>query len=131
MMDEEKQQVIRQRMEEARETLVEAKTLLDRDLRRGTINRSYYAMFYAVLALAASKGLAISKHTHAIAFFDKEFVRKGIFPKELSRALHYGFEERQSKDYGENREIERADAETALSDAKNFIDVVENFVKNL
>ena len=131
MMDEEKQQVIRQRMEEARETLVEAGALLTQDPRRGTINRSYYAMFYAVLALAASRGLAVSKHTHVIAFFDKEFVRKGIFPKELSRALHYGFEERQSKDYGENREIERADAETALSDAKNFIDVVENFVKNL
>jgi len=131
MMDEEKQQVIRQRMEEARETLVEAGALLTQDPRRGTINRSYYAMFYAVLALAASRGLAVSKHTHVIAFYDKEFVRKGIFPKELSRALHYGFKERQSKDYGENREIERADAETALSDAKNFIDVVENFVKNL
>ena len=55
-------------------------------------NRAYYAMFYAVLALAALKDIAISKHTHAVAFFDKEFVHKGIFPKELSRALHYGFD---------------------------------------
>ncbi|PIV26553.1 MAG: hypothetical protein COS37_05795 [Anaerolineae bacterium CG03_land_8_20_14_0_80_58_20] len=131
MMDEEKQQVIRQRMEEARETLVEAKTLLDRDLRRGTINRSYYAMFYAVLALAASKGLAISKHTHAIAFFDKEFVRKGIFPKEFSGYLHFGFEERQTRDYGEIWEIDRPDAETTLLEAEKFVDVVENYLKSL
>ncbi|OIN87759.1 MAG: hypothetical protein AUJ21_11675 [Anaerolineae bacterium CG1_02_58_13] len=118
-------------MEEARETLVEAKTLLDRDLRRGTINRSYYAMFYAVLALAASKGLAISKHTHAIAFFDKEFVRKGIFPKEFSGYLHFGFEERQTRDYGEIWEIDRPDAETTLLEAEKFVDVVENYLKSL
>ncbi len=130
-MDEEKRHVIHQRMEEARETLVEAKTLLAKDLRRGAINRSYYAMFYAVLALAASKGLAVSKHTHAIAFFDKEFVRKGIFPKEFSRYLHYGFEERQTRDYGEIWEMDRADTETTLSDAERFVDVVENYLKSL
>jgi len=130
-MDEEKRHVIRQRMEEARETLVEAKTLLAQNLRRGAINRSYYAMFYAVLALAASKGLAVSKHTHAIAFFDKEFVRKGIFPKEFSSYLHYGFEERQTRDYGEIWEMDRADTETTLLDAEKFVDVVENYLKNL
>jgi uncharacterized protein (UPF0332 family) len=39
-------------------------------------------MFYAVLALAASKDVVVSKHTHAIAFLDKEFIKKGIFRKK-------------------------------------------------
>jgi uncharacterized protein (UPF0332 family) len=128
-MDDEKQQAVRQRMEEARETIVEADALLERDLRRGAINRSYYAMFYAVLALAASQGATVSKHTHAIAFFDKEFVRKGIFPKEFSRSLHYGFEDRQSRDYGEIWEIDRTDAETALSEAKKFVEAIDTYLK--
>lgn len=130
-MDEEKSRIVRERMAEARETLIEAETLLAKDLRRGVINRSYYAMFYAVLALAASKGQAISKHTHAIAFFDKEFVRKGVFPKEISRSLHFGFEDRQTRDYGEIWEIDRADVDAAFQDAKNFVDAIGNYLKCL
>ena len=89
-MDKSKAQAVRLRMVQAHETLKEAQALREQDLWRGVINRSYYAMFYAVLALAASTGVVVSKHTHAIAFFDKDFIKKEIFPKEFSRALHYG-----------------------------------------
>lgn len=130
-MDDDKLQAARQRMEEARETIIEAEALLAQDLRRGTINRSYYAMFYAVLALAVSKEAFTSKHTHAIAFFDKEFVRKGVFAKEYSSYLHFGFEERQTRDCGELWEIDRADAESALENARKFVDAVEHYLKSL
>jgi uncharacterized protein (UPF0332 family) len=80
-MSKSSKSAIHARMNQARETLEEAETLFHQDYWRGTINRAYYAMFYAVLALAASEGVAISKHTHAISFLDKEFVRKGVFPK--------------------------------------------------
>jgi len=130
-MDETRSEAVRRRMEQARETLTEARALLENDLWRGVINRSYYAMFYAVLALATSKGVVISKHTHAVSFFDKEYVRKGIFPKELSRALHYGFDEQQNSDYGEVWEIEHGEAESAVTEAQHFVEAVENYLKNL
>lgn len=74
-MDNVTEQATSARMNQAKETLKEAEVLFEQDFWRGTINRSYYAMFNAVLALAASRGVAISKHTHAIAFLDKEFVK--------------------------------------------------------
>ena len=86
-------------------------------------------MFYAVLALAASKGVVISKHTHAVSFLDKEFVKKGIFPKEISRALHYGFDERQTNDYGEIWDIEYTEAETALKEARVFVKTIADYLK--
>ncbi len=119
---------IRERLKQARETLEEAEALYQQDFWRGTINRSYYAMFYAVLALAASKEIVISKHTQAVSFLDKEFVKKGIFPKEISRALHYGFDERQTNDYGEIWDIEFTEAETALKEAKGFVKTVEDYL---
>jgi len=76
---------IRERLKQARETLEEAEALYQQDFWRGTINRSYYAMFYAVLALAASKEIVISKHTQAVSFLDKEFVKKASSQKK-SRA---------------------------------------------
>jgi len=68
---------------------------------RAIINRLYYAMFYAILALLQENQLSTSKHTGAIALFDREFVKKGIFDKELSKTLHRAFELRQKGDYME------------------------------
>lgn len=87
-------------------------------------------MFYAVLALAVFKDEILSKHTHAISFFDKEFVKTRILPKELSRALHYLFDERQSSDYGEITEIDFAEAQSALSSAQEFVRVIETYLAN-
>ena len=58
-------------------------------------------MFYALLALAARENFTSSKHSGLIAWFDKQFVRSGLFPRELSRNLHLSFDRRQSNDYGE------------------------------
>ncbi|HVG11067.1 MAG TPA: HEPN domain-containing protein [Thermoanaerobaculia bacterium] len=47
-------------MEQAVETLREATLLLDESAWRGAQNRAYYAMFYAVLALLATRQLGSS-----------------------------------------------------------------------
>jgi uncharacterized protein (UPF0332 family) len=127
-MDSAQDQAVRARINQAHETLKEAEVLFEQDLWRGVINRSYYAMFYAVLALAASKGVGISKHTHAIAFLDKEFIKKGILPKELSRALHIGFDERQTSDYGEIWDIDHTEAEQTLSDSISFVKTIDDYL---
>jgi len=127
-MNEASKSAVHARLKQAQETLEEAEILFHQDYWRGTINRAYYAMFYAVLALAASKEVVISKHTHAISFLDKEFIRKSIFPKEISRALHVWFDERQTNDYGEIWELEYTEAETALKEAKTFVKTIHDYL---
>jgi uncharacterized protein (UPF0332 family) len=127
-MDDTRQHAVRARMKQANETLEEAETLFGQGYWRGTINRAYYAMFYAVLALAASKAVAISKHTHAIAFLDKEFVNKGIFPKEISRALHINFDERQTNDYGEIWDVDKNEADNTFKEARWFVRTLEDYI---
>ncbi len=79
-----------------------ARLLLEEGLTRGSVNRSYYAMFYVVLALLASPKKETSMHSVAISLFDKDFVKTGVFPKELSRWLHDAFNMRQRADYAPN-----------------------------
>lgn len=86
-------------------------------------------MFYAILALATSKDVVISKHSHAISFFDKDFIRTAVFSKQLSRSIHYGFDRRQTSDYGEIWEIERGEAQMALSEAKTFVETIAIYLK--
>lgn len=87
-------------MEQAQSALDDAKFLLEGNRSpQSIINRSFYAMFYAALALLQKIGKVPSKHAGVISLFDTEFALKGIFPKELSKDFHKAFELRQLSDY--------------------------------
>jgi len=121
-------ELITLRMEQATETLHEAHILLAEHAGRGSVNRAYYAMFYAVLAVLATKGLGSSKHSGTISLFDREFVKPGDLPKELSRALHMAFERRQQADYGELIQLEEPAATRGIEEAEMFIQKVRDYL---
>lgn len=131
MKDSQLRLLVKYRLSEAAETLREAKLLLRESGFRGSINRSYYAMFYALLGLLATKGLGTSKHSGVISLFDREFVKTGIFPKELSRSLHRAFDERQANDYGEMLEPDLELAESIFLQAEKFIQDIKNYLSKL
>ncbi len=128
MSEERLRELIRLRMEQATETLQEARILIAGRAGRGAVNRAYYAMFYAVLAVLATKGLGSSKHSGTISLFDREFVRPGDFPKELSRALHLAFERRQQADYGELIQLDESAATRTIEEAETFIRRVRDYL---
>lgn len=90
------------------------------------MNRMYYAMFYALLALLQQKQIATSKHSGAISQFDKEFVKNGIFDKELSKTLHRAFELRQKGDYMEEAEVTKEDVDELLPKVIDFVNSTKN-----
>lgn len=124
MMTENIQALITYRLEQADESLEAARTLLVKKLIRPTINRAYYAMFYAVLALLAQGKKETSKHSGAIALFDRDFVKQGIFKKDYSRWLHDAFDLRQRSDYAAEYHASAEDAEITLKNAEKFVDAV-------
>ncbi len=73
-------------------------------------------MFYAVLALLATRKRETSKHGGAISLFDKEFVKPGTFTKDFSRWLHDAFDLRQRADYVRDFKVTREEAEETLED---------------
>ena len=109
------------RIEQAEESLVASRVLLNKDLIRPSVNRSYYSMFYAVLALLATRKQETSKHSGAISLFDRVFVKSRIFPKEFSRWIHDAFDLRQRSDYTPRALIERDTANEVLRQAEKFI----------
>jgi uncharacterized protein (UPF0332 family) len=120
--------LLRYRIAQANETLREAEILLNETALRGAVNRSYYAMFYALLALLATKQLGTSRHSGAIRLFDREFVKTGLLPKELSRSLRVAFNRRQTHDYSELAEVDQQTAEETLTSAKTFVTAIESYL---
>ena len=128
MKPEQLRDLLQYRMEQAYETLLEAEILMDASALRGTMNRAYYAMFYAVLALLATKQLGTSKHSGAISLFDREYVKTGIFPREFCKALHLALDQRQIHDYGEMIELDALIVEQAVANARVFVDQVQAYL---
>jgi uncharacterized protein (UPF0332 family) len=92
------------RLQQAEETLRDAVAMLDGNLSpRSIVNRSYYAIFYAVLALFLSEGISVrtSKHSGVISTFDKSFILSGKMDRRFSKILHRLFNARQEGDYKE------------------------------
>ena len=86
MNDQERATYVAYRMESARETLADAETLFDAGRFRGAVNRIYYAMFYAVGALALNRGFSTSSHGQLRGYFNREFVKTGLVSVELGKA---------------------------------------------
>ncbi|MCX7045079.1 MAG: HEPN domain-containing protein [Candidatus Sumerlaeota bacterium] len=74
-MEEDTQALVTYRLEQARDALKAGQLAYEAGLCRDSVNRHYYAMFYAVLALLGAKGETPGKHTQAIGLFDLEFAR--------------------------------------------------------
>ncbi|MEK7197705.1 MAG: HEPN domain-containing protein, partial [Nitrospirota bacterium] len=107
----------------------EAEVLLREGMRmRAVMNRLYYAMFYAVLALLQEKELGTSKHSGAISLFDREFIKTGVFDNELSKTLHRAFELRQKGDYMEQTEVSKNDIDEMLPKTKDFVNKVKRYL---
>lgn len=86
-------------------------------------------MFYAVLALLATRRVETSRHSGAISLFDREFVKAGTLPKEFSRWLHAAFSERQDADYGTDFGRTADDASDSLRRAQDFVAGVRELLR--
>ena len=113
------------RLEQADESLDATKVLLESELTRPSVNRAYFAMFCAVLALLATQEKETSKHSGAISLFDKDYVKTGIFPKDFSRWLHNAFDLRQRSDYAAKYSLSKEEAEETLQNAISFVKEVK------
>lgn len=130
MKPEETEALINYRLEQAQTALDDARYLLDGQRSpQGIINRSYYAMFYAAIALLQKIGKIPSKHAGVISLFDTEFVKKGIFPKELSRDFHRAFELRQVSDYRTSKPLQRDQAEQVWNKAVDLVQAVKDYLQ--
>jgi uncharacterized protein (UPF0332 family) len=115
------QALVRSRLGQADDALNAARILLEQHSDRAAVNRAYYAMFYAVLALLALRKQETSKHTGAISLFDREFVKPGVFSRDLSQWLHRAFRQRLAADYAPLRTVSDEEAQQIFNEARTFV----------
>lgn len=78
-------------------------------------------MFYAGLALLATRMLGTSKHAGVISLFGEQFVKTGLFSKDAGRHLRMAFDLRQKSDYREDFDPTREQTEEVVRHAEAFL----------
>jgi len=106
MRSDERDELVRYRLERAHEALTEAMLLMEQELWHGSVNRLYYSMFYAAVALLATRDNFPKTHKGVRQQFSLLFLATGIIPEDLGLAYSELFERRHSGDYDDFASIE-------------------------
>ena len=117
------------RMNNAKETLETAKLCMDHKRYKDTINRSYYAAFYAVKAVLALEEKDFKRHKDAVAYFNQNYVATGLFDREIGKKLGRLKRKREASDYDDFYIVSIEDAKEQLETAKEVVALVEQYLK--
>ena len=126
-VEADKKALAQYRLEQAGESLDEAAFLLSGEKSpRSIINRVYYAMFYATLALLIYEPYSSSKHSGVLGYFNRRFIKEEVFDREMGRWVNKAFELRQRGDYREYFEVTRDQAADLVVKAGQFVSIVRS-----
>lgn len=128
-MPDNRRELIKYRLESARESLNSAEVLLASKSYKDSIGRSYYAMFTAVRALLAKDSVDYSKHAGVISYFQREYIKTQKFEKKYSKYLSQAFQIRNNTDYADFFVVSFEDAREQADRAKEFLTAIEEFFK--
>lgn len=128
MTEGKKQILVKYRLERANESIKAAQLLFENKLFIPAMNRIYYSMFYSVHALLVLNEKAFSKHGQVKGYFNKEFIKSGIFPKEFGKLFNTVFEYRQKFDYVDLLIPEEELIFDYIIKARKFIDQISSYL---
>jgi len=128
-MKEETRTLITYRLDRARESLEEAKLLLEQGHGNTFVNRLYYACFYSVSALLLTRGLSSAKHSGIRSVFHQSFVKPGLINTELGHLYDRLFDNRQKGDYADLVRFDPNEVSEWYAEAQEFVEEVESIIK--
>jgi uncharacterized protein (UPF0332 family) len=118
------------RLQKAAVFLNDAKTLLDASSYGSSANRSYYAMLSAARSLLILRGISADTHEGVKTMISREFIKTGLFPKEMGEVFRNLQARRVDSDYGDYVEITEQEARDSLAKAEQFVSEVKRVYRS-
>ena len=126
--EEARAELIKYRLEQSQKMVEVSTLLIANNATDSAINRIYYGMFYAVLALALQNNYETSKHQQLLGWFNKEFIHTNKIDIKYGRMLKIAFEWRMKSDYETLTNFTLQEAEQMLTDMQEFLIKITEFI---
>ena len=96
---------------------------------KASLNRSYYAIFHGLRAVTALAEFDSSNHSGVISFFNRTYVKTGIFDKSISKLIDTAYRLREKADYQDFIIISKDQAAEQIEKAENVLGMLETYLK--
>ena len=119
------------RLDRAKQEQATAELLYKENKLLAANNRAYYSIFYAIRAVLAMEKIDFKRHKDVLAYFNKNFVKTEIFPRQIGRKIVLASKVREDSDYDEEYEPSSETTALQIETAKELIELVEKYLNNL
>jgi uncharacterized protein (UPF0332 family) len=123
-----KDDVIRYRLQRAKDTLEDAKLLADSQRWNSAINRLYYASYYAVTALLLDADLKQSTHNGVKSNFSEHFIKSNLIDKEFGKVYSQLFTWRQKGDYDDLFDFSEDKVMPYFTPVADLLKIIEGYL---
>lgn len=130
MYDKKLIELCKYRLLKAEDYLRDSKLTLKMKMFDTAANRSYYAIFHTVRALLALDGKDFKKHSGVISCFQMEYIKSGVFDKEMSDIIKSAFMLRQESDYEDFYVISHDEVCKQVEEAELFYNRIKKYIES-
>jgi uncharacterized protein (UPF0332 family) len=125
-----KQENIQYRLSRSKETYQDAIFLFEKGSLNSSINRLYYAAFYAGIALLLANDIEVKSHNGVKQKLGEEFVAKGRLSKIHAKTFNMLSDFRHKGDYDDLFDFDTELVERLIDPVKEFIDAIELLINS-
>ena len=127
-MTVELQHLIDHRLEQADSSLRAAQLQLERGLGNPAMHSIYYTMFFCMCALLATKEFQIKGEGGVLAKFEREFIKTGLIPPEVSLRFKLATQIQHNMDFKAKAAPDADRLRELLADADSFLTTTKLFL---
>jgi uncharacterized protein len=128
MNSRERRELVVYRIGKAKDTLKEVDTLIINKFWNTSVNRLYYACYYAVIALLIQNEIKAQTHSGVRQMFGLHFVKSGLIDKDIGKFYSDIFDKRQTGDYDDFVSFTENEVKSLLAPAARFIQEIEKLL---
>ena len=125
-----REEVVKFRLEKAKNTLAEVPVLIENKFYRTAANRLYYACFYAATALLINDAYETHTHSGVKTLLGLHYIKENIIEKSFGKMYQQLFNLRQDSDYEDWFEVDEEDINSHLEPAEKFIETIEKLINS-
>ena len=125
-----KSDLVKYRLFRARDTFEDAQILADKQKWNSTINRLYYASYYAVMALLLDSDLNPSTHNGVKSNFTEHYIKTNLISKEYGKIYSQLFTWRQKGDYDDMFDFSEDKVLPYFEPVSKLIELIANIINS-
>lgn len=93
-------------------------------------NRAYYSIFNSIRAILATEPIDFKRHKDVIGYFNKNYIKTEIFPRELGHKISFANAIREDSDYLDSYMINKKETKEQIDTAKEVSKFTEEYIRN-